>query len=119
VFVPFLKHLIYAIRNICFLSQFVLHNWNDEDCVRILERSKEAISTREPKGKVIIIDTVASSVSKQTTEAQLLMDLCMMVLTTGAERDEEKWHKLFLNAGFSQYKINPALGCRSLIEVYP
>jgi hypothetical protein len=97
----------------------VLHDWSDEDCVRILERSKEAISTREHKGKVIIIDTVAGSASQQTCEAQLLMDLCMMVLTTGKERDEENWHRLFLNAGFSKYKISPVLGCRSLIEVYP
>ncbi|CAL4970757.1 unnamed protein product [Urochloa decumbens] len=101
------------------LLKFVLHNWSDEDCVRILERSKEAISTRKQKGKVIIIDTVVGSASKQTLEAQLLMDLCMMVLTTGEERDEEKWHRLFLKAGFSQYKISPILGCRSLIEVYP
>jgi hypothetical protein len=96
-----------------------MHDWSDEDCVRILKKSKEAISTREPKGKVIIIYTVAGSASKQTSEAQLLMDVCMMVMTTGEERDEEKWNRLFLNAGFSQYKIRPVLGCRSLIEVYP
>ncbi|CAN6243478.1 unnamed protein product [Urochloa humidicola] len=101
------------------LLKFVLHNWSDEDCVRILERSKEAISNREPKGKVVIIDMVVGSACKQTLEAQLLMDLCMMVLTTGKERDEEKWHRLFLKAGFSQYKISPILGCWSLIEVYP
>ncbi|CAL5023355.1 unnamed protein product [Urochloa decumbens] len=101
------------------LLKFVLHNWSDEDCVRILKRSKEAISTREPKGKVIIIDTVEGSASKQTLEAQLLMDICMMMLTTGEERDEEKWHKLFLDAGFSRYKINPILGSQSLIEVFP
>ncbi|CAL4889343.1 unnamed protein product [Urochloa decumbens] len=101
------------------LLKFVLHNWNDEDCVGILKRSKEAVSTREPKGKVIIIDTVAGLASKQTFEAQLLMDTCMMILTKGEERDEEKWHRLFLNAGFSGYKISPILGCRSLIELYP
>jgi len=70
----------------------VLHNWSDEDCVRILKQSMLAISTREPKGKVVIIDTVASSASKQSLEAQLLMDLCMM-LTTGEERDE-KWYNI-------------------------
>ncbi|KAF8769655.1 hypothetical protein HU200_006255 [Digitaria exilis] len=101
------------------LLKFVLHNWSDEDCVRILKRSKEAISTGEPNRKVIIIDTVAGSASKQTFEAQALNDICMMVLTTGEERDEEKWHRLFLDAGFSRYKINPILGSQSLIEVFP
>lgn len=99
----------------------MLHNWSDEECVRILKRTKEAISTREPKGKVIIIDVVlgSSSPSKQTLEAQLLLDLCMMVILPGKQREEKKWHKIFLDAGFTKYKINPVLGSRSLIEVYP
>jgi trans-resveratrol di-O-methyltransferase len=60
-----------------------MHNWSDEDCVRILKRPKEAISTREPRGKVIIIDVVVGSQSKKQTleEAQLLLDLSMMTLT--------------------------------------
>ncbi|CAL5066380.1 unnamed protein product [Urochloa decumbens] len=102
------------------LLKFVLHNWSDEDCVRILKRSKEAISTREPKGKVIIIDVVlGSSSSKQIGEAQLLLDLCMMVVLPGKQRGEEDLHKIFLEAGFTGYKISPVLGSRSLIEVYP
>ena len=47
------------------LLQFVLHNWSDDDCVRILKRAKEAISTREPKGKVVIIDTVVGLASSK------------------------------------------------------
>ncbi|KAL6858731.1 hypothetical protein ACP4OV_017733 [Aristida adscensionis] len=101
------------------LLKFVLHNWSDKDCVRILKRSKEAISTGESKGKVIIIDTVLGSTSKQTYEAQLSMDLCMMVLLSGEERDEAKWQSIFVDAGFGQYKISPILGPRSLIELYP
>ncbi|KAJ0081288.1 hypothetical protein Patl1_10632 [Pistacia atlantica] len=31
----------------------------------------------------------------------------------------EKWERLFLEAGFSHYKITPMFGLRSLIEVYP
>ncbi|TVU51112.1 hypothetical protein EJB05_02519, partial [Eragrostis curvula] len=102
------------------LLKFILHDWGDEDCIRILKRCKEAISTREPKGKLIIIDTVIdSAASKQTLEAQLLMDLSMMVLLTGKEREEDQWSRMFMDAGFTRYKINPILGPRSLIEVYP
>ncbi|CAL5089414.1 unnamed protein product [Urochloa decumbens] len=102
------------------LLKFVLHNWSDKDCVRILKRCKEAISTREPKGKVIIIDVVlGSSSSKQTLEAQLSLDLCMMVVLPGKQRGEEDLHKIFLEAGFTRYKISSVLGSRSLIEVYP
>ena len=74
-----------VISNISML-QSIFIDWGDEDCVRILKQCKEAISTREPKGKVIIIDTVIGSASKRIfEEAQLLMDLNMMVLMPGKE----------------------------------
>lgn len=87
--------------------------------MRILKRCKEAISTREPKGKVVIIDVVVGSQSKQMLEAQLVSDLCMMLLTTGEERDTDKWQRIFQDAGFTRHKISPVLGFRSLIELYP
>ncbi|TVU51255.1 hypothetical protein EJB05_02666, partial [Eragrostis curvula] len=99
------------------LLKFILHDWSDEDCVTILKRCKKAISARGPKGKVIIIDMViGSAASKQTFEAQLLMDFAMMVLLTGKEREEEQWSRMFMDAGFTRYKISPILGTRSLIE---
>ncbi|EAZ42961.1 hypothetical protein OsJ_27551 [Oryza sativa Japonica Group] len=101
------------------LLKFVLHDWSDEDCVRILTRCKQAITNKEEGGKVIIIDTVIGSPSQQILEAQLSMDICMMTLTTGKEREERDWHKIFLEAGFTRYKIMPILGVRALIEVYP
>jgi trans-resveratrol di-O-methyltransferase len=43
----------------------------------------------------------------------------MMVLLTGKERNKKEWEKLFLEAGFSHYKIVSSLGMKSLVEVYP
>jgi hypothetical protein len=43
----------------------------------------------------------------------------MMVVAAGKERSVKEWEKLFLEAGFSHYKITPLFGLRSLIEVYP
>uniref|UniRef100_A0A0E0DZR6 O-methyltransferase domain-containing protein n=1 Tax=Oryza meridionalis TaxID=40149 RepID=A0A0E0DZR6_9ORYZ len=37
----------------------------------------------------------------------------------GGEREEHEWKKIFLEAGFSDYKIKPILGFISVIEVYP
>uniref|UniRef100_A0A0E0LVJ4 O-methyltransferase C-terminal domain-containing protein n=1 Tax=Oryza punctata TaxID=4537 RepID=A0A0E0LVJ4_ORYPU len=101
------------------LLKFVLHDWSNEDCVRILTRCKEAITKKEGGGKVIIIDTVIGSQSQQILEAQFSMDICMMTLTTGKEREEEEWHKIFLESGFTRYKIMSILGVRALIDVYP
>ncbi|KAG8641337.1 hypothetical protein MANES_13G140468v8 [Manihot esculenta] len=54
-----------------------------------------------------------------STETQLSFDMLMMVLVTGRERNEKEWTKLFYDAGFGYHKINPVLGLRSIIEVYP
>jgi trans-resveratrol di-O-methyltransferase len=59
------------------------------------------------------------SSSNDITTTKLLFDALMMVLLTGKERNKKEWEKLFLEAGFSHYKIVSSLGMKSLIEVYP
>ncbi|KAK8486581.1 hypothetical protein V6N11_055321 [Hibiscus sabdariffa] len=74
------------------------------------------------KKKVMIIDMVVmdnenvNEENSKSLETQLFLDMLMMVLQTGRERREEEWAKLFCAAGFSDYKIIPILGVRSLIE---
>ena len=53
------------------------------------------------------------------TTTKLLLDALMMVLLTGKERNQKEWEKLFLEAGFSHYKIVSSFGMKSLIVVYP
>ncbi|XP_050374094.1 trans-resveratrol di-O-methyltransferase-like [Argentina anserina] len=105
------------------LLKWILHDWSDEESVKILRRCREAISiSKSEGGKVIILDMVVSvdnmKMSNTSTETQLLWDMLMMVNLTGKERTENEWEKLFLAAGFSYYKISHSLGVRSLIEVY-
>ena len=89
--------------------------------MKILKRCKEAISCEKGRGKVIIIDQVLGSNSSypKLGMSQLYMDTMMMVVCGGAERGEQEWRKLFVDAGFKHYEITPALGLRSIIEVYP
>ncbi|CAM0912690.1 unnamed protein product [Alopecurus aequalis] len=102
------------------MLKLVLHFWSDEDCVKILAQCRKAIPPREEGGKVIIIEIVIGpSLGPIMFEAQLLMDMVMMVNTKGGQRDENDWRKLFLKAGFTDYKIVKKLGARSVIEVYP
>lgn len=55
----------------------------------------------------------------QMTHSQYCCDMKMMICTTGKEREEKEWKKLFEDAGFSTYKITPVYGMLSLIELYP
>ncbi|XP_059663213.1 trans-resveratrol di-O-methyltransferase-like [Cornus florida] len=104
------------------LLKWILHDWSDEDCVKILKRCREAIPSKEKGGKVIIIEMVIQDYKEGDNESiktQLFFDMMMMITVTGKERNEEEWKKLFLDAGFSDCKIMPVLGLRSLIELYP
>ncbi|GJN10162.1 hypothetical protein PR202_ga28231 [Eleusine coracana subsp. coracana] len=104
------------------LLKWVLHCWDDQDCVKILRLCREAIvPAREAVGKVIIIDIVMGAGSSQDTlskETRALTDLYMMHLN-GVERDERGWEKVIREAGFCDYKIVLVTALYSVIEAYP
>ncbi|XP_020547705.1 probable O-methyltransferase 3 [Sesamum indicum] len=103
------------------LLKWLLHDWNDEECVEILKRCKEAIKSNEKRGKVVIIEMVVDDQNSdhKSVETQLFFDTLVMTIADGRERSQKEWAKLFFDAGFSNYKISPLLGLRSIIEVYP
>ncbi|KAF3652398.1 Trans-resveratrol di-O-methyltransferase [Capsicum annuum] len=69
------------------LLKLVMHNWSDEDCVKILKRCREAITYNDEgkKGKVLIIDMVLNREEDEAdmTEVKLLFDVLMTVLLAG------------------------------------
>ncbi|KAI9110553.1 hypothetical protein K1719_018419 [Acacia pycnantha] len=105
------------------LLKWILHDWNDEECVKILKKSKEAITSKGKEGKVIIIDMMMENskgdIDDESVETQLFFDMLMMVLVTGKERNEKEWAELIFSAGFNDYKTTHVLGLRSLIEAFP
>lgn len=100
--------------------QFVLHCWDDDNSVKILRQCKKAIPARDAGGKVIIMNMAVGyeTPDKIAKEAQVLWDMFMM-RHVGVEREEHEWKRIFLEAGFSDYKITPTLGFQSIIEVFP
>ncbi|KAJ6819184.1 trans-resveratrol di-O-methyltransferase-like [Iris pallida] len=99
--------------------KLIMHDWDDEDCVKVLKLCKEAIPSREDGGKVILVEIVRGfSNLDLERETHIFFDLAMMVYMGGKEREEHEWKKIFTDAGFTDYKITP-LGLRSLIEVFP
>ncbi|KAH0688119.1 hypothetical protein KY284_018672 [Solanum tuberosum] len=103
------------------LLKWVLHDWSDEDCIKILKKCKEAIPSKENGGKLILIEIVMdqNKDDDKSYETQLLIDMLMMVILSGKERSQQEWAKLFYDAGYSDYNIIPILGLRCVIEVYP
>ncbi|XP_060188158.1 myricetin 7/4'-O-methyltransferase 2-like [Lycium barbarum] len=103
------------------LLEWIMHDWSDEDCVKILKKCKESTPGRDKGGKLIIIDTVLESPKHDTelVRAQYNMDMMMLVCLAGKERTKKEWGKLFNEAGFNECRITSILGSRCLIEVYP
>ncbi|GAY63767.1 hypothetical protein WN944_022762 [Citrus x changshan-huyou] len=104
-----------------YFFKLVFHAFGDEDCLKILKKCKEAIAGNGERGKVLIMDIVINEKEDehQVTEAKLLGDTLMSVSVDGRERTDEEWKTLFLDAGFTHYKITNVFGLKSLIEVYP
>ncbi|CAN1232017.1 Probable O-methyltransferase 3, partial [Linum perenne] len=77
-------------------------------------------------GKVIIVDMVVNqgggmvaADNKELTQVKLCFDVLMMSYCNGKERNENEWKKLFVMAGFSDYKIVHSLGTLTVVEVNP
>ncbi|KAB2597607.1 trans-resveratrol di-O-methyltransferase-like [Pyrus ussuriensis x Pyrus communis] len=102
------------------LCKWILHDWNDEESVKILKKCRESmlLSKNEGREKIIIIDIVVGY-DKKSIETQLMFDMLMMSTVTNKERSESEWENIFLAAGFIHHNITHTLSLRSLIEVYP
>ncbi|KAK9180554.1 hypothetical protein WN943_029765 [Citrus x changshan-huyou] len=80
-----------------FLFKLVFHGLGDEDGLKILKKRREAIASNGERGKVIIIDIVinAEEEEHELTETKFLFDIVLRVNSTGKERTESEWAKLF------------------------
>ncbi|KAM3305063.1 tabersonine 16-O-methyltransferase-like [Capsicum chacoense] len=77
------------------LLKWILHDWNDEECVKILKNCKDAITG---SGKVIIIDLVMENpeLDDESFQAQLFIDMLMLVFLGRKERNKKEWENFSL-----------------------
>jgi hypothetical protein len=87
----------------------ILHDWPDEDAARILHTVRAAA----PQHARLLINESVIRPGNDPDGAKWL-DLLMLVLAGGRERDEEQWHALLERAGFSVESLeNPIVAtCR-------
>ncbi|PHT39497.1 (R,S)-reticuline 7-O-methyltransferase [Capsicum chinense] len=96
-----------------------MHDWGDEDCVKILKNCRKVIP--EKTGKVIIVDAVLKSESEDLFDnIKFILDMVMIAHSSGGkERSEDEWNKLLKEAGFPRYNIIDIPSWPSIIEAYP
>ena len=98
--------------------QFILHDWSDQDCVKILKNCRKAIQGK--KGKLIIVEVVLQPEGTgDFDDAGMVLDLLMIAHTTGGkERTEVEWRKLLNEAGFPRYNVVKIPALPSVLEAY-
>ena len=67
----------------------IIHDWDDEAALKILKNCRRAI---HPDGRLLVVEAVLTRSTDPTTA---LMDMLMMVLTSGRERTESEFLSLF------------------------
>ncbi len=95
-----------------YMLKGIIHDWNDEAALKILKNCRRAI---HPDGRLLVVEAVLTRSTDPTTA---LMDMLMMVLTSGRERTESEFRSLLLEAGFSMVQVIRAAGV-SIIESRP
>ncbi|XP_073308811.1 flavonoid 4'-O-methyltransferase 3-like [Primulina huaijiensis] len=99
---------------------WVLHNWGDEECIRILRNCMDAIP--KDKGKVIIADAVVKEGEGEDEYSKIHLALDMVMISfmeKGKERTSKEWEYLLNEAGFTKYTVKDTKTTVSVIEAYP
>jgi hypothetical protein len=94
-----------------YLMKFIMHDWDDETCLRILANCREAMA---PGGRVLVVDHVVPP--GNGPHRGKLMDINMMVLTGGLERTREEFRELFARAGLRLQRVYPTDCPLSILE---
>jgi hypothetical protein len=85
-----------------YLLKWILHDWDDASCVRILENCSRAM---RKGGRVVVLEFTLGPMNQPSVAP--LADLSMMILTGGRERTIDEYGDLFAAAGFRLIRATP------------
>ncbi len=94
---------LYILKN-------VLHDWDDATCRALLGRCREAM----PQGARLL--AVESVLDTPCSPDQALLDLTMLLLSGGMEREEASYRSLFASAGLQVERVIPLPGSLTIME---
>jgi SAM-dependent methyltransferase len=98
----------------CYLMKRIIHDWNDEDAVKILRNCRRAI---RPGGTLLLIEWVLKGLNQP--DPGRASDLLMLAMLGGQERTEADFATLLGKAGFSLTQVIATSGPASIVESHP
>jgi O-methyltransferase domain/Dimerisation domain len=93
-----------------YIMKYILHDWNDEECVKILANCRAAMNE---KGKVLIVDNVIAPGNDPGWGK--LLDIQMLIIG-GRERTKKEFAAMFAEADLKLTRVVPTKGPLSIVE---
>jgi hypothetical protein len=94
-----------------YLLKHILHDWSDEDCLRIL---KNIYAVAEPGTKLLVVEAVIGA--RNEHEFAKILDIQMLVHLRGKERTQAEWKELLHAAGFQLTRVVPTPSFAHVVE---
>jgi hypothetical protein len=94
-----------------YLLKMILHDWDDERCIKILENCRDAMT---PGGRIAVIEMIVGELSDPRPAA--LMDMNMLAAVPGQERSLAQYDALLSAAGLRRIAVRPTSSAQSVIE---
>jgi hypothetical protein len=97
-----------------YLLSFVLHDWDDEECVRILRTIRRCGGDRATLAIVELVmpDDDGPHLAK-------MIDLTMLAMLTGRERSRDEWERVLGAAGYRLEAVRATASPLSILEAAP
>ena len=96
-----------------YVLKYILHDWDDDSCVRILRNCRAQLAEG---GRIAVVDLLVGEAGQPGLAP--LMDMNMLDMTGGRERQLTEFDALFTAAGLRRINVTPA-GAFAVIEVQP
>ena len=93
-----------------YIMKYILHDWNDEQCVKILENCRAAMNE---KGRVLVVDNVIPPGNDPSWGK--LLDIQMLIIG-GRERTKKEFAAMFTQAGLKMTRVVPTKCPLSIVE---
>lgn len=98
-----------------YLLSHILHDWGDEDCLKILASIRKAMPET---GRLLVVEMLIPA--GDAPHFGKLLDVTMLsIFSGGRERTEAEYTRLLAQAGFSVQRTVPTPGLVSVLEAVP
>lgn len=88
-----------------YTMKWVLHDWTDEDSIKILQNTRKAIVINEGVSRLIVLELILGD--GRMARLSRYGDMNVMMMSKGEERTEAKWRKLAAESGWNVKAIYP------------